>query len=69
MHCVLTLLSHFHPRIPIGVSCDASDLGIGALRQSDRTKGPIDNRAHRVKQFVVIAGVPLFRLNSAASGL
>lgn len=44
MHCVLThnyLI--FYPRILIGVSCDASDVGIGALRYSDKTKRPIAN--------------------------
>ena len=44
--CTDTVLAHFNPREKIGISCDASDVGIGAVlfhRYSDGTEHPITN--------------------------
>ena len=44
--CTDTVLAHFNPREQIGISCDASDVGIGAVlfqRYSDGTERPITN--------------------------
>ena len=44
--CTDTILAHFNPQEQIGISCDASDVGIGAVlfhRYSDGTKRPIAN--------------------------
>ena len=44
--CTDTILAHFDPQEQIGISCDASDVGIGAVlfhRYSDGTERPIAN--------------------------
>ena len=41
-----TVLAHFDPSLPIGVSCDASDVGVGAVlfhRYTDGSERPIAN--------------------------
>ena len=41
-----TILVHFDPSLPIGISCDASDVGLGAVlfhRYSDGSERPIAN--------------------------
>ena len=41
-----TVLAHFDPSCPVGISCDASDAGVGAVlfhRYKDNTKRPIAN--------------------------
>ena len=32
--CVDTVLAHFDPSLPIGISCDASEVGVGAVLSS-----------------------------------
>ena len=44
--CTDTILAHFDPQEQIGISCDASDVGIGAVlfhRYNDGTERPIAN--------------------------
>ena len=44
-----TVLAHFHPSCPVGISCDASDAGVGAVlfhRYKDNTDRPIANVFH-----------------------
>ena len=44
--CTDTVLAHFDPAVPIGISCDASAAGIGAVlfhRYSDGSERPIAN--------------------------
>ena len=41
-----TVLAHFDPSLPIGISCDASDVGVGAVlfhRYNDGSERPIAN--------------------------
>ena len=41
-----TVLAHFDPSCPVGISCDVSDAGVGAVllhRYKDNTKRPIAN--------------------------
>ena len=41
-----TVLAHFDPSCPVGISCDASDAGVGAVlfhRYKDNTERPIAN--------------------------
>eukprot|EP00731_Ephydatia_muelleri_P034216 Em0051g8a len=44
--CTDTILVHFNPTLPIGISCDASEVGLGAVlfhRYSDGSERPIAN--------------------------
>ena len=44
--CADTVLAHFDPSLPIGISCDASEVGVGAVlfhRYSDGGERPIAN--------------------------
>lgn len=44
--CTDTVLAHFDPSLPIGISCDASEVGVGAVlfhRYSDGSERPIAN--------------------------
>ena len=46
MLCEETVLTHFNPSLPIGISCDASNVGIGAVlfhRYDDGSERPIYN--------------------------
>ena len=46
MLCEETVLAHFDPSLPIGVACDASEVGIGAVlfhRYTDGSERPIAN--------------------------
>ena len=41
-----TVLAHFHPTLPIGISCDASEVGLGVVlfhRYQDGSERPIAN--------------------------
>lgn len=44
--CADTMLAHFQSSVPIGISCDASEVGIGAVlfhRYPDSSERPISN--------------------------
>ncbi|KAL5517164.1 hypothetical protein EMCRGX_G002655 [Ephydatia muelleri] len=44
--CTDTILVHFNPTLPFGISCDASEVGLGAVlfhRYSDGSERPIAN--------------------------
>ena len=44
MLCANTVLAHFDPSLPVGVSCDASEVGLGAVlfhRYGDGSERPI----------------------------
>lgn len=44
--CTDTVLAHFNPSLPVGISCDASKCGLGAVlfhRYSDGSERPIAN--------------------------
>lgn len=41
-----TVLAHFDPTLPIGISCDSSEVGLGVVffhRYQDRSEHPIAN--------------------------
>ena len=45
-----TVLAHFNPSCPVGISCDASDAGVGAVlfhRYKDNTERPIANATQK----------------------
>ena len=53
MLCTDTLLAHFDPSLNIGISCDASDMGIGAVlfhRYKDGSERPISHASKTVTQ-------------------
>ena len=46
MLCNDTVLAHFHPALPIGIACDASNVGLGVVlfhRYTDGSERPIAN--------------------------
>ena len=53
MLCTDTVLAHFDPSLDIGIACDASDCGIGAVlfhRYSDGSERPIANVSKTLSQ-------------------